>query len=224
MSPSLLVELFTEELPPKALRQLGEAFGSQLQDGLVRAQLKDRGPGDARIFATPRRLAVLIPDVRSKGLDRTESKKLMPSKVAFGADGKPTAALAKRLKKENCSADELERRIEGDAEYAFLNQTIAGVTLTAGLQTALQEAIAKLPIPRIMSYQLADGATTVQFVRPPPPRGPTRGTVRAPGARPGGAPRRRHRRRFRSRPESGPRHPWTPLSGGQAYYRRDRRW
>ncbi|OGA36848.1 MAG: glycine--tRNA ligase subunit beta [Betaproteobacteria bacterium RIFCSPLOWO2_12_FULL_64_23] len=166
MSPSLLVELFTEELPPKALRQLGEAFGSQLQDGLVRAQLKDRGPGDARIFATPRRLAVLIPDVRSKGLDRTESKKLMPSKVAFGADGKPTAALAKRLKKENCSADELERRIEGDAEYAFLNQTIAGVTLTAGLQTALQEAIAKLPIPRIMSYQLADGATTVQFVRP----------------------------------------------------------
>ena len=64
MSASLLVELFTEELPPKALKQLGEAFGLRLQDGLVRAQLKDKAAADTRIFATPRRLAVLIPDVR----------------------------------------------------------------------------------------------------------------------------------------------------------------
>ncbi|HEY5293223.1 MAG TPA: glycine--tRNA ligase subunit beta [Burkholderiales bacterium] len=166
MNATLLVELFTEELPPKALKQLGEAFGHRLQDGLIRAQLKDSAAGDTRIFATPRRLAVLIKDVRPKAADRTESKKLMPSKVAFGADGKPSAALAKRLEKEGASADQLERRMDGDAEYAFLKQTIAGVTLAAGLQTALQEAIAKLPIPKLMSYQLADGATTVQFVRP----------------------------------------------------------
>ena len=166
MSASLLVELFTEELPPKALKQLGEAFGYRLQDGLMRAQLKAKATSDTRIFATPRRLAVLIKDVRRKGLDQTESKKLMPSKVAFGADGKPSAALAKRLEKEGATADRLERRIEGDAEYAFLKQTIPGVTLAAGLQLALHEAIAKLPIPKVMSYQLADGATTVQFVRP----------------------------------------------------------
>ncbi len=166
MTASLLVELFTEELPPKALKQLGEAFGLRLQDGLVRAQLKDAAATDTRIYATPRRLAVLIRDVRAKAADRTESKKLMPSKVAYGADGKPSAALAKRLEKEGATADQIERRIEGDAEYAFLTQTIPGVALAAGLQLALQEAIAKLPIPKVMSYQLADGATTVQFVRP----------------------------------------------------------
>ena len=166
MSASLLVELFTEELPPKALQQLGEAFGLRLQDGLVRAQLKDKAAADTRIFATPRRLAVLIPDVRAKAEDRTESKKLMPAKVAFGADGKPSAALAKRLEKEGATADQLERRKEGDTEYAFLTQTIPGLTLAAGLQLALEEAIARLPIPKVMSYQLADGATTVQFVRP----------------------------------------------------------
>jgi len=166
MNATLLVELFTEELPPKALKKLGEAFGFRLQDGLMRAKLMDNVASDTRIFATPRRLAVLIKDVRSKGMDRTESKKLMPSKVAFGADGKPSASLAKRLEKEGVTADQLERRIEGDIEYAFLTQTIPGVTLAAGLQTALQDAIAKLPIPKVMSYQLADGATTVQFVRP----------------------------------------------------------
>jgi glycyl-tRNA synthetase beta chain len=166
MSKSLLVELFTEELPPKALKQLGEAFGHRLQDWLIRAQLKSRVPGEIQIFATPRRLAVLIKDVRPNAADRTESKKLMPSKVAFGTDGRPSAALTKRLEKENATPDQLARRIEGDAEYAFLTQTIPGVTLAAGLQLALEEAIAKLPIPKVMSYQLADGATTVQFVRP----------------------------------------------------------
>ena len=166
MNATLLVELFTEELPPKALQQFGEAFGHRLQDGLIRAQLKDHVIGDTRIFATPRRLAVLIPRVGPKAADRTESKKLMPSKVAFGADGKPSPALTKRLEKEGAAAAQLERRIEGDTEYAFLKQTIAGVTLAAGLQIALQDAIAKLPIPKLMSYQLADGATTVQFVRP----------------------------------------------------------
>jgi glycyl-tRNA synthetase beta chain len=166
MNASLLVELFTEELPPKVLKQLGEAFGLRLQDWLIRAQLKDRDPRGTRIYATPRRLAVLIKDVRAKAADRTESKKLMPSKVAFGADGKPSAALAKRLEKEGATADQIERKAEGDTEYAFLTQTIPGLTLAAGLQLALEEAIAKLPIPKVMSYQLADGATTVQFVRP----------------------------------------------------------
>jgi len=167
MNASLLVELFTEELPPKALKQLGEAFGDRVRDGLTRAQLMNRDPHGTRIFATPRRLAVLILDVMAKAADRGESKKLMPSKVAFDADGKPSAALTKRLQKEGGpSANQLERKSEGNTEYVYLNQTIPGITLAAGLQIALQEAIAKLPIPKVMSYQLADGSTTVQFVRP----------------------------------------------------------
>ena len=166
MNASLLVELFTEELPPKALKQLGDAFASAIQDGLSRAGLKDQGATGTKVFATPRRLAVLIPDVKPQALDRSESKKLMPTKVAFDADGKPTPALLKRLEKEGARAEGLSRAMEGNAEYAFLNQTIPGATLAAGLQIALDEAIAKLPIPKVMGYQLADGTTTVSFVRP----------------------------------------------------------
>ena len=166
MSANLLVELFTEELPPKALKRLGAAFGNGIAAGLAKAQLTAADAKVVRVFATPRRLAALIPDVLTKGTDRAESKKLMPSKVAYGADGKPTPALAKRLEKEGATASQLERKTEGNAEYVFLNQTIAGVTLAVGLQTALDEAIAKLPIPKVMGYQLADGVTTVQFVRP----------------------------------------------------------
>ncbi|MBI3916883.1 MAG: glycine--tRNA ligase subunit beta [Betaproteobacteria bacterium] len=167
MRASLLVELFTEELPPKALQRLGEAFKDQVASGLIRAQLMDRGElRFVRVFATPRRLAVLIRDVLDKGEDRVEPRKLMPSKVAYGADGKPTGPLMKRLEKEGASTSQLERRNEGSTEYVYLNQTLPGVTLATGLRLALDDAIAKLPIPKVMSYQLADGATTVQFVRP----------------------------------------------------------
>jgi len=174
MSASLLVELFTEELPPKALKQLGEAFAHRLQDGLIRAQLKERDTGNTRIYATPRRLAALIQDVQSKAADRIESKKLMPSKVAFGADGKPSAALVKRLEKEGATADQLERRSEGDAEYAFLTQTIPG-THTRGRPAACA------------------GGSARQAADPENDELPTRrrcdhGAIRAPGARPARAP------------------------------------
>ncbi|MSQ51682.1 MAG: glycine--tRNA ligase subunit beta [Betaproteobacteria bacterium] len=166
MSANLLVELFTEELPPRALRDLAERFGQHLQECLVRLKLKEAGSSDLRVFATPRRLAALIGDVHPRAADRTESKKLMPAKVAFGAEGKPSAALGKRLEKEGATAGELERRLEGGIEYVYLKQMKPGVTLAAGLQLALQEAIEKLPIPKLMSYQLADGVTSVRFVRP----------------------------------------------------------
>jgi glycyl-tRNA synthetase beta chain len=90
----------------------------------------------------------------------------MPSKVAFGADGNPSAALAKRLEKEGAELAQIERKIEGNAEYVFLNQKIRGLSLATGVQRALEEALDKLPIPKLMSYQLADGVTTVRFVRP----------------------------------------------------------
>ena len=80
-----------------ALKRLGEAFGQGIFAGLVKAKLTSADVQAVRIYATPRRLAALIPDVLGQAADRAESKKLMPSKVAFGADGKPTAALMKRL-------------------------------------------------------------------------------------------------------------------------------
>jgi len=170
MSATLLVEIFTEELPPKALRRISEAFAASIYSGLA-----DRGlltkDADSVVFATPRRLAVTITKVLSRAADAAISRKLMPVKVAYGADGLPTTALLKRLEKEgyaggHAPADRIERRTEAGAEYVFHNQVVRGSSLQIGLVSALEDAIEELPIPKVMSYQLADGATTVKFVRP----------------------------------------------------------
>jgi glycyl-tRNA synthetase beta chain len=162
---SLLVALFTEELPPKALKKLGDAFA----DG-IRAGLNARGlcAADAahEMFATPRRLAVSIAGVASVAPDRAESKKLMPAKVALNADGTPSAALQKRLEREGATFAQTSRRTEGAEDVLYLDMTIKGVNLQEGLQAALNDAIAKMPIPKVMTYQLADGLSSVQFVRP----------------------------------------------------------
>jgi len=165
MKANLLVELFTEELPPKALRRLGEAFADAIVAGLAARGLSEKTAART-VFATPRRLAVKIADVLDRAPDRAESKKLMPAKVAYGVDGKPAPALLKRLEKDGGSVQQIERKTDGNAEYVFLNQIVAGASLQTGLQTALDDAVAKLPIPKVMGYQLADGATTVHFVRP----------------------------------------------------------
>ena len=170
MSANLLVELLTEELPPKALKQLADAFAQGIAAGLASRGLVSVNAA-REIYATPRRLAVKIDGVASRGEDRRETKKLMPAKVAFGADGKASMALRKRLEKEGVPADAdvdalIERKMEGKEEFVFHTQVLAGQALPAALQAALESAIEKLPIPKVMSYQLADGATTVHFVRP----------------------------------------------------------
>lgn len=165
MSANLLVELFTEELPPKALSALGASFSNSLFEELVAAGFV-AGTVAPKSFATPRRLAVLVPSVASESPGRTETRKLMPSKVAFDAAGQATSALKKRIEKEGASVDQTERRMEGDAEYVYLTQSIPGVQLAQGLQLAIEKALAKLPIPKVMGYQLKNGTTTVSFVRP----------------------------------------------------------
>jgi glycyl-tRNA synthetase beta chain len=166
---TLLVELLTEELPPKALKALGEVFADRILNGLVKANLKLRDPRGVIAFATPRRLAVLVPEVLPEAQDRTERIKLMPAKVAFNTDGKPSPALLKRLDKEPGGASVLvanvQRTLEGNVEYAIVEMTIPGASLVQGLQAALDDAISKLPIPKMMSYQRPNG-TTVKFVRP----------------------------------------------------------
>jgi len=169
MAESLLVELLTEELPPKALKALGEVFADRILSGLVKTNLKLRDPRGVMAFATPRRLAVLIQDVLPKAPDRTDRIKLMPAKVAFDADGKPSPALLKRLDKAPGGASALaasvKRALEGNEEYAVVEVTVAGASLRQGLQAALDDALSNLPIPKMMSYQRPDG-TTVKFVRP----------------------------------------------------------
>ena len=164
----LLVELLVEELPPKALDRLGKEFADGIWNGLVRHQLQARVPG-LQIYATPRRLAVLVPEVLERAPDRPEVVKVMPASVAFGADGKPTAALAKRLAAlgtDVSAVSRLQRRVEGKVEQLFLERTLKGASLADALQTILDQALASLPIPKVMQYQLEDGWTSVSFVRP----------------------------------------------------------
>ena len=165
---NLLVELFVEELPPKALRALGEAFAEAVSDGLVGQRLK-QSARDWTAYASPRRLAVHVPKVAEHAADRAESIKLMPVSVGLDADGRATPALLKKLAALGADASAvatLKRQLDGKAEALFLERTVRGATLAEGLQSALDEAIARLPIPKVMQYQLADGWTSVNFVRP----------------------------------------------------------
>ncbi len=167
-SQNLLVELFVEELPPKALKKLGESFAAVLADSLKAQGLT---PADAAVtpFASPRRLAVHVTAVAARAADRAVQQKLMPVAVALGADGQPTPALLKKLASLGADASvvpQLKRLPDGKAEALFLDSVVAGATLAEGLQKALDEALAKLPIPKVMSYQLADGWSSVHFVRP----------------------------------------------------------
>ena len=165
---NLLVELFVEELPPKALRKIGDAFAQTLQ-----ASLKSQGllSEDSILtpFASPRRLGVHISQVASQAADKPVSQKLMPVAVGLNAEGKATPALLKKL--SALGADEsavasLKREHDGKAEILFFSSVAKGATLTEGLQKALGETLSKLPIPKVMIYQLADGWTSVDFVRP----------------------------------------------------------
>ena len=165
---ALLLELLCEELPPKALGKLGAAFANGIRDGLAKRGLVEE-PGDALVFATPRRLAVGLRNVRAQTEPRKVSMKLMPVSVGLDAAGKPTPALAKKLQAAGLGdADpaRLERRMDGKSETLYIETTTAAVPLASALQEALDEALAQLPIPKLMSYQLADGTTTVKFVRP----------------------------------------------------------
>ncbi len=168
MSTNLLVELLVEELPPKALKKLGEAFAAGIAAGLAAAGLSDaQSPVPATGFATPRRLAVLVPAVRAKAEDRSETKKLVPVSVGLDADGKPTQALVKKLASLGLAPDTaLQRRPDGKTEALFVELRVPGLTLAEGLQKALDDTLARLPIPKLMSYQLADGWRSVHFVRP----------------------------------------------------------
>ena len=164
---SLLVELFVEELPPKALEALGDAFTGSLHESL-KSQGLTTTRTVATAYATPRRIAAHLSAVRAQAEDRPQSLRLMPVAVGL-ADGAPTPALMKKLAGLGFGAavvTDLRREGEGKAESLWLDTIAPGVLLAAGLQKALDAALSALPIPKAMSYQLADGWTTVNFVRP----------------------------------------------------------
>ena len=168
MSANLLVELLVEELPPKSLKLLGDSFAELLSAGL---QTQGLAAKDAKItaYATPRRLAVHIANVTAQAPDKAVTQKLMPVAVGLDAQGQATPPLLKKLASlgaDTSVVPQLKRALDGKAETLFLDTTIKGASLTDGLQKALQDAIGQLPIPKVMTYQLTDGWSSVNFVRP----------------------------------------------------------
>jgi glycyl-tRNA synthetase beta chain len=167
MNQTLLVELLTEELPPKALIKLGAAFATGVVNGLKARDFLDDG-FVATTYTTPRRLAVSITKVRASSPDKSIREKVLPVSVALDAAGNGTPPLAKKLAAlgfPNVTVAELERASDGKADSFYYTYTAPGSELHTGLQAALDESVSKLPIPKLMSYQRPDGST-VQFVRP----------------------------------------------------------
>ena len=167
----LLLELLTEELPPKALKKLGQSFS----DGITQS-LKNQGllseTSVITSFATPRRLAVHISEVLEKAPDRLVQEKLLPVSIAIDSSGQATAPLLKKLASlghPDTPIASLEKQGTDKAETFYLTLNVPGVELSKGLQTAIDLSISKLPIPKVMRYQIAPGTQQVQdieFVRP----------------------------------------------------------
>jgi glycyl-tRNA synthetase beta chain len=174
---NLLVELFVEELPPKVLKKLGESFANVLFEQLRDAGLTGAG-AVVTPYASPRRLAAHVTQVAAQAADKAVQQKLMPVTVGLDASGNATPALLKKLQALGADVSSpaalvatLKRAPDGKAEALFYDSVATGATLLQGLQKALDEALAKLPIPKVMTYQLETdcelpGWTSVNFVRP----------------------------------------------------------
>jgi glycyl-tRNA synthetase beta chain len=153
MRATLLVEIVTEELPPKSLRALSEAFFEALRQKLAAARLAGEAKG--RPFATPRRLAVFMPEVAAEAPDR-QSEVTGPSTKA------PEAAVAGFAKKAGVAPSLLERRTTAKGEVYVARVKEKGARLIDVLPTLVEEALKSLPIPKLMRW----GTGEAQFVRP----------------------------------------------------------
>ena len=167
----LILELFTEELPPKALKKLGQSFSESIEQSLKsQGLLADSSVTTS--YATPRRLAVHLSKVLDKAPNRAVKEKLLPVSIALDAEGKPTAPLLKKLASlghPDITVNQLERQGSDKSEAFYLTIDVTGQTLATGLQNAVEQAITKLPIPKVMRYQIAPGTAQVkdvEFVRP----------------------------------------------------------
>jgi glycyl-tRNA synthetase beta chain len=169
-SKNLLVELFVEELPPKALNKLGDAFAAALTDSL-KAQGLTTTASVTTAYASPRRLAAHISFVSDKAEDKAVSQKLMPVSVGLTADGVATPALLKRLAALGADASvvsKLLRQMDGKAEALFFDSLVAGVNLQDGLQKALLHALAKFAHPQAYAIPIGRRLEQRQLRAPGP--------------------------------------------------------
>jgi glycyl-tRNA synthetase beta chain len=160
MKPAdMLVEIGTEELPPKALRGLMEAFGENLHNAIDDARL---GHGAVRAYASPRRLAVLVEDLERAQEDRRVTQKGPPVSVAFDDAGEPLPAAKAFAKKNGLEVADLGREKTGKGEWLVAETIDKGQKTADILPGLVEKAMADLPIPRRMRW----GAGDAEFVRP----------------------------------------------------------
>ncbi|HVE49156.1 MAG TPA: glycine--tRNA ligase subunit beta [Casimicrobiaceae bacterium] len=175
---TLVVELLTEELPPKALKSLGEHFATSLAEGL-RAQGLLGESAAVTPYATPRRLAVAIGDVRAQAPNVPTEQKLLPATVAVDANGNVSDAFRKKMsalgrphlatKSLDASegTDTVYVKEEGKSAYVYLRSLTEGQSLSNGLATALSQTIERLPIAKVMRYAGREGYyNDIAFARP----------------------------------------------------------
>ena len=165
---NLLIELLTEELPPKSQKQLGIAFAKNIKEFLVKHHLVNETSEDL-IFSTPRRIGLHLKNVKDEADDENVSIKLMPASVGFDTSEKPTDALLKKLHAiglNEKALNDIVKKNENNAEILYINKNVEGAKLKDIIAECISSSLARLPIKKMMSYQLADGWTTVNFVRP----------------------------------------------------------
>ncbi|BAV34818.1 glycyl-tRNA synthetase subunit beta [Sulfuricaulis limicola] len=160
MTAPLLVELLTEELPPRALKRLSIAFAVAITDYLKDKDFIDHN--DFEEFSTPRRLAVIVPRVLDKQLDRMVERKGPAVATALDANGRPTPALIGFAKSCGVELAKLEKRAGDKGEYFVYRSRQKGEALKQHLAGIVEAALKKLPIPKLMRW----GAGEAQFVRP----------------------------------------------------------
>jgi glycyl-tRNA synthetase beta chain len=161
MADHLLIELLTEELPPKALARLMEAFSRGVFEGLKEKHFLGAA-SEPQPFATPRRLAVLISQVLDKQADRVVERKGPAVAAGFDAAGKPTPALLGFAKSCGVAVEKLERRPGDKGEHFVYSARQKGESLKQHLAGIVEAALKKLPVPKTMRW----GSGEAQFVRP----------------------------------------------------------
>ena len=154
-----LVEIGTEELPPKALRSLMDAFGDALLRGIDDARLAH---GEFARFASPRRLTVLVRSLAEQQEDRRTEQKGPPVKIAFDADGNPAPAAVAFAERCGVAVSDLGRSKTDKGEWLSFESVEKGKTVAELLPGLIESALNGLPIPRRMRW----GAGDAEFVRP----------------------------------------------------------
>jgi len=159
MSSRCLIEIGTEELPPRALQSLSRDFAELVQKGLTAAEL---GPQSVEVFATPRRLAMLLHDVPLQQADRQIEKRGPALAAAFDADGNPSKAASGFARSCGVDIEQLERRETDKGSWLYFHATEPGRSLRELLAEIVVSALAALPIPKRMRW----GDRNEDFVRP----------------------------------------------------------